>query len=115
MICCMYCCTARVESISSKASSGHELKLHILVPGRFLLMMVWLPSDIFVIIFCLKLNIYIIIVYHTCYKTAAPTLESIFVTYIRYIHDIEITTYSKIQNIRIESLNCCTEKLWRSC
>ena len=56
MICCMYCCTARVESISSKASSGHELKLDILVPGRFLLMMVWLPSDIFVIIFCLKLD-----------------------------------------------------------
>ena len=36
MVCWMYCCTARVESISSKGSSGHWQNPWVLVPGRFL-------------------------------------------------------------------------------
>ena len=51
MVCWMYCWTARVLSISSKASSFHWEYLPALVPGRFRRITVAvLPSDIFMII-----------------------------------------------------------------
>lgn len=34
MVCCIYCCTARVESISSKGSSTHCEKFAVFVPGK---------------------------------------------------------------------------------
>ena len=77
MVCWMYCCTAKVESISSNDSSGHLLKLHVFVPGKFLLTIVLPPSAILVIIFCLQLNIFEFFNVSLKYKTA-PT----FVSYI---------------------------------